>query len=341
MRSMKNLNASERVTVFGAYGHTANFVIAELRRRGFTPILAGRDAVKLHAASEAHPRSEVRVASVDDPASLDAAMDGSAAIINCAGPFLDTSVPLIESAIRSRIPYLDIAAEQAAVLQVFDRFSSDTRADEIVIAPALAFFGGLGDLMATAALGDWDRTDEIRIAVALDSWHPTRGTRITGQRNPGPRYFFTNGALERGDPAPGPAWSFPEPFGTQNVVSLSFAESIVIPRHLRTRDIRAFLGETALRDVRDPNTPAPAPADASGRSAQVFLMDVIVRRGDEERRLVARGRDIYAATAPIVVEAAERILRGLARKKGVVAAGEAFDAQDFLSALSPIEITTI
>jgi len=332
---------SKRVTVFGAYGHTANFVIAELRRRGFTPILAGRDAAKLRAASEVHPGYEVRVASVDDPASLDAALDGSGAIINCAGPFLDTAVPLIESAIRSRIPYLDIAAEQPAVLQVFDRFSVDARANQIVIAPALAFFGGLGDLMATAALGDWDSADEIRIAVALDSWHPTRGTRITGQRNPGPRYFFTNGVLERRDPAPGSAWNFPEPFGTQDVVSLSFAESIVISRHLRTSDIRAFLSETALRDVRDPGTPAPEPADASGRSSQTFLMDVIVRRGDEERRMVARGRDIYAITAPIVVEAAERILEGRARKKGVVAAGEAFDARDFLNALNPIQITTI
>jgi saccharopine dehydrogenase-like NADP-dependent oxidoreductase len=331
---------NKRVTVFGAYGHTANFVVAELRRRGFTPILAGRDAVKLRAASEVHSGAEVRVASVDDPGSLDAAMDGSAAIINCAGPFLDTAEPLIESAIRSRIHYLDIAAEQAAVLHVFDRFSIDARANEVVIAPALAFFGGLGDLMATAALGDWDSADEIRIAVALDSWHPTRGTRITGQRNPGPRYFFTNGVLERRDPAPASPWNFPEPFGTQDVVSLSFAESIVIARHLRTNDIRVFMSQTALRDVRDPDTPAPQPADATGRSSQIFLMDVIVRRGDEERRMVARGRDIYAITAPIVVEAAERILQGRARRKGVVAAGEAFDARDFLDALSSIEITT-
>ncbi len=135
--------------------------------------------------------------------------------------------------------------------------------------------------------------------------------------------------MERRDPALGSAWNFPEPFGTQDVVSLSFAETIVIPRHVRTNDIRSFMSETALRDIRNPDTPAPEPADASGRSSQIFLMDVIVRRGDEERRMVARGRDIYAITAPIVVEATARILQGLARKKGVVAAGEAFDARDF------------
>jgi hypothetical protein len=56
---------------------------------------------------------------------------------------------------------------------------------------------------------------------------------------------------------------------------------------------------------------------------------------------VARGNDIYASTAPIVVEATERIINGLATRTGVVAAGEAFDARDFLNALSPahLEIT--
>ncbi|MEU7900623.1 hypothetical protein AB0B45_48325 [Nonomuraea sp. NPDC049152] len=31
------------VTVFGAYGHTGRFAVAELLERGFVPVLAGRD----------------------------------------------------------------------------------------------------------------------------------------------------------------------------------------------------------------------------------------------------------------------------------------------------------
>jgi hypothetical protein len=62
-------------------------------------------------------------------------------------------------------------------------------------------------------------------------------------------------------------------------------------------------------------------------------MDVIARRGRHERRVIARGRDIYAVTAPIVVEAAQRIAAGAIRTTGVVAAGEAFDARDFLGSL--------
>jgi hypothetical protein len=64
-------------------------------------------------------------------------------------------------------------------------------------------------------------------------------------------------------------------------------------------------------------------------------MDVIVQKGNIERRAVAQGRDIYAITAPIVVEAAQRVLDGRTRATGLVAAGQVFDARDFLHSLAP------
>src|SRR2546429_4255253 len=170
------------VTVFGAYGHTGRFVVSELRKRGFTPILSGRDAAKLKAAGKAHPGSEGRVATVNGSPSLDRAMSGAVAVINCAGAFIDTAGPVIDAVLRASIHYLDVAAEQAAVLAVFERFASAARDAGVVVAPAMGFYGGLGDLLATAAMGEWDAVDEICIAIALDSWKPTRGTRLTGDR---------------------------------------------------------------------------------------------------------------------------------------------------------------
>ncbi|NVJ08318.1 hypothetical protein HUW63_24150 [Myxococcus sp. AM001] len=73
--------------------------------------------------------------------------------------------------------------------------------------------------------------------------------------------------------------------------------------------------------------------DASGRSAQRFLVEVRARQGPEERRVTASGRDIYAFTAPLVVEAVERVLSGGALA-GVRAVGEAFDAADCLRSLA-------
>jgi hypothetical protein len=248
-------------------------------------------------------------------------------------------VPVIEATLRSGIHYLDVAAEQPSVLDVFERFAEAARNAGVVIAPAMAFFGGLGDLLASEAMGQWAAADEICVAVALDSWHPTRGTRLTGQRNAGQRFIFSNNRLERADPPPGRIWNFPAPFGPQDVEGLSLAETVLISRHLRTPEIRAYMNVTPLSDIRNPDTPVPAAADESGRSSQIFLVDVIARRGSEERRAVARGRDIYAITAPIVVEAAQRVVKGLVKTTGVVAAGEAFDPRHFLRSLNPAHLS--
>src|SRR5947199_8500843 len=101
------------VTVFGAYGHTGRFVVSELRKRGFTPILSGRDAAKLKAAGKAHPGSEVRVATVNDSASLDRAMSGAVAVINCAGPFIDTARAGVYGVDRAPITCLECAGGKA------------------------------------------------------------------------------------------------------------------------------------------------------------------------------------------------------------------------------------
>jgi hypothetical protein len=326
------------VAVFGAYGHTGRFVVSELRRRGLLPILAGRDAAKLQAVGDSYPGSEMRVATVGDPVSLDRALSGGAAVINCAGPFVDTAAPLVEAALRAGIPYLDVAAEQTSVLAVFERFSDTARDAAVVIAPAMAFYGGLGDLLATAAMGDWISADEVSVAVALDSWQPTRGTRLTGERNHGPRFIFSNHRLEKADPPPARMWNFPAPFGSQEVVGLQLAETITISRHIKAPEVRAYINLAPLTDLRNPDTPGPVAADESRRSSQIFLMDAIVRRGNEQRRVTARGRDIYAITAPIVVEATERIINGMAKSSGVISAGQAFDARDFLASLSPAHL---
>src|SRR5215469_17068860 len=203
------MSLNHTVTVFGAYGHTGRFVVSELRKRGCRPILAGRDAARLRALGDVHRGCELRVAAVDDPASLDHALSGAAAVINCAGPFLDTAGPVIDAALRARIHYLDWAAEQGAVLSAYERFAKSARDTAVVVIPAMAFYGGLGDLLATAAMSSWEHADEITIAISLDSWKPTRGTRVTGQRNSSQRLFFTKNKLERADPSPPRIWDFP------------------------------------------------------------------------------------------------------------------------------------
>lgn len=325
-----------QVAVIGAAGHTGRFVLAELRRRG----LPARAVVRSGSAASLPDAADLREADLSDPASIAQAISAASAVINCAGPFLDTAESIASAALESGAHYLDVTAEQASAAASLAQFDTPGRRAGLVVLPAMGFYGGLADLLVTAAMDGWASADRVRIAIALDSWHPTRGTRITGQRNMAQRLIISRGALAPLAPPASPeAWTFPVPFGRQAVVAVPFSEIILIAHHLEADDVSTWLNEAALRDIRDPSVPPPQAADASGRSSQVFAVEVVVDRDGEARRLIASGRDIYAITAPLVCEAAERLLDGRFREPGAHAPGAIFDAADFLKALAPAGLT--
>ncbi|MEH1128866.1 saccharopine dehydrogenase family protein [Micromonospora sp. CPCC 206061] len=330
------------VAVFGAYGHTGRFVVTELRARGFVPLLLGRDESKLQTLAASHPGLEYRAASVDDPASLDQALKGAAAVINCAGPFASTAAPVIEAALRTGIPYVDVAAEIEANVDTFAHFTDRARAAGVAVVPAMAFFGGLGDLLVTTAMGDWAAADEAHVAYGLSSWHPTAGTLASGtvsrERRDGQRVRYTGGQLEYyvdERDLPTVEWEFPAPMGARTVLrGFTMADVVTVPSHLSIPEVHTYMTIDAAEDLAAPDAPAPTAVDEGGRSAQTFTVDVIVRSGFTQRRVVASGQDIYAISAPLAVEAVHRILGGQTRTSGVASAGEIFDAPDFLRALS-------
>jgi len=154
------------VAVFGASGHTGRFMVAQLLRRGFAPLAIGRDISKLTESGFQESNVPIRTAFIDDPASLDRSLAGAAAVINCAGPFLDTSDAVAAAALRARIHYLDVAAEQASAQSTFDRFDDAATEAGIVVIPAMGFYGGFADLLATAAMGS-SRLEDRRSPATL------------------------------------------------------------------------------------------------------------------------------------------------------------------------------
>jgi hypothetical protein len=121
----------------------------------------------------------------------------------------------------------------------------------------------------------------------------------------------------------------------QVIGEFTMADVVTIPSHLSIPEVRTHMTTEAAGDLSAPDTPAPAATDETGRSDQTFIVEAVVRSGDTERRAVATGQDIYAVTAPLAVEAIDRILTGRTHAVGVASAGQIFDASDFLGALAP------
>ena len=318
------------IVVYGATGHTGHFVVEELLRQNLPTAVSGRNAAALAAQ---WGDLDVRPAAVDDPHALDLALKNAAAVINAAGPFATTAAPIIDAAARARIPYVDVAAELEANVSTFARESA------LPVIPAMAFYGGLGDLLTTAALGERTSADEVHVAYGLSSWHPTAGTRAAGQvshdRRNGQRVRFSGGRLQyHQDPAVQENWTFPDPLGNRRVIAeFTMADVVTIPTHIAVPEVRTYMTLEAAGDLADSETPAPAAVDELGRSDQTFVVDVRVRTRGEERRATATGQDIYAISAPLAVGAVRRILAGQTRSSGVASAGAMFDAVEFLKDL--------
>ncbi|MFD6135999.1 saccharopine dehydrogenase family protein [Isoptericola sp. NPDC060257] len=335
------MRTPQAVMVYGAGGHTGGFVVDELVRRGLTPVLAGRGAERLAGVASRHPRLEVRVVGVDDAARSRAALDGVAVVVNCAGPFLDTAVPLASAAVAAGAHYLDVTAEQPAVQHLYERLDAPARAAGVAVVPAMAFYGGLADLLVTAVLDGERGADSVEVAVGLDHWWPTAGTRVTGERNTATRLVVRGGRLvPLADPAPTGRWAFPAPLGEQPVVELPFSEVVTVTRHLAVGELTSYLSSAPLAELRDDRTPPP-PGDGA-RSPQRFVVDVAVRRGGTTHRTAVAGQDIYAVSAPILAEGVVRLLDGRVRGAGALAPAEAFDAADVLADLEahPAGLTT-
>ncbi len=322
---------SKTIAVYGAAGHTGQFVVREALRRGLSVIAVGRSAPRL---KQVLPQQVlVRVAALEAAEQLRQAFANCALVVNCAGPFLDSAAPILNAALQAGCHYIDVTAEQASAQNSFADFDTEAHLANRVVIPAAGFYGGLADLLASA-LATQGQIDAITVAVALDRWWPTHGTRKTGARNTAPRLVVTEGQITPMQPDDEvPDWHFAPPLGNQQMVELPFSEIIALARHLKVDRIRSFLNRSALADIRDPTTPAPTAVDDRGRSAQRFEMQVRLVQNGTTKIASACGLDIYAVTAPIVVETALQVLAPSYYRSGALALGEAVDPLTLLRAL--------
>ena len=123
--------------LYGATGYTGQLIAEMAKARGAEPILAGRDADKLKILSE-KLGLKFRVFSIEDRSALDKGMLGIKLMLNCAGPFTQTSVPLAQAAIRNGVHYLDIAGEVHPI-RALQRLDERAKEDDVMLLPGVAF----------------------------------------------------------------------------------------------------------------------------------------------------------------------------------------------------------
>lgn len=125
--------------IYGAYGYSGRLLAEEAVRRGLQPVLAGRDESKLIPVAEAL-NLPYRVFGLDDPKAVEDNLLDMHLVVHCAGPFSQTSAPMIEACLAAQCHYFDITGE----IEVFEHahsLSMDARAKEagIIVCPGVGF----------------------------------------------------------------------------------------------------------------------------------------------------------------------------------------------------------
>lgn len=360
------------IAVYGATGYTGKLIVAELRRRGVEEVvLSGRRADALRAVAEDHGYGAevVRAAAHDDPAALRAALDGCAAVIAAAGPFLQVGDGIVEAAAATGTHYVDTTGEQPFMRRVLDVHGPIAERNGAALVSGMGFDYLPGDLLCAVACEGMDEVDELTLAYAMKGFGATRGTlRSALVMLGGGDVEYVDGAFrETGLKLPRGTFDFGPGFGVQPVTRYPSGEVVTVPRHVNVRTIRsritaatfaphpkaaglvplltpltALTLRTPLRGVlHDAIGKLPEGPPLEERRAARYTLVAVARPvgGGPVARARLDGTDVYGITAVTTVEGALRMAEDGYDRAGGLAPAEAYDARSFLDALAPYGVT--
>ncbi len=123
--------------IYGANGYTGKLIAHEAKRRGLSPIVAGRNAQAVESLAR-ELGLEHRVFACERSQTICENLSGVDLVLHCAGPFSATSQPMLEACVKTKAHYLDITGE----ISVFENIHSQSdrlRQAGIVAIPGVGF----------------------------------------------------------------------------------------------------------------------------------------------------------------------------------------------------------
>lgn len=319
-----------KILLYGAYGYTGELIAEAAAERGLPFVLSGRNKEKVDALAKRLNLPGIP-ADLDDPASLDRALEGCSAVLHCAGPFIRTYSAMAEACFRNGVHYLDITGE----IDVFEGLAAlDAKAQSasVMLMPGVGFDVVPTDCTAAHLKGllpDATHLDLAFKSVGGMMSHGTASTMVMGlgqpnlQRQNGKIVPVKMGTAElsvdfgRGPkPTAGIPWGDVSTAfyttGIPNVatymgVSTSGRRSLKMARWIGPLLRSKFIQRRAQKRV----DAAPAGPDATAR-AKAFTLVWGQARNAQGKSVTTRLKTLngYDLTVAAGLHIAERVLKG-------------------------------
>jgi short subunit dehydrogenase-like uncharacterized protein len=149
--------------IYGGNGYTAALLAQEALARGMRPVLCGRDVGRTKQAAERFGLDH-RVARLDAARELERALRGVSVVMNAAGPFSETTAPLVEACLDNGVHYLDVTGE-AETLDFVSRKHAEARASGIMLMPGVGFDVVPSDCLARHVVDQLARPCRLSIGI--------------------------------------------------------------------------------------------------------------------------------------------------------------------------------
>jgi short subunit dehydrogenase-like uncharacterized protein len=136
-RIFEATNVTDRILLYGSYGYTGRLITERAVADGLDPIVAGRTASKVESQAVEHDLDH-RVFSLANPEIVADAIEDAAVVLNCAGPFAETSAPLVDACLETGTHYLDITGEIGVFESIAERDAAAENAG-VTLMPGVGF----------------------------------------------------------------------------------------------------------------------------------------------------------------------------------------------------------
>ncbi|RBI63771.1 saccharopine dehydrogenase [halophilic archaeon] len=317
------------VLIYGSYGYTGALVAETAVDRGFSPILAGRNAAKVERQAT-DLGLDHRVFSLEHPEVVENRIEDVSAVLNCAGPFSSTAGPLTTACLAAGTDYLDITGE-IDVLETIAGRDVDAEDADVTLLPGSGFDVVPTDCLAAHLRSKLSSPTKLTLAIdGLGTFSPgTAKSIVEGLSRPGAvrqdgtiRTVPAAWKTRYVDFGQGPKTAVTIPWG--DVSTAYYTTGIddietyaTVPEYAlsvmrRTGPLSSVFGsrpvQRAMKAVVDATVSGPT-AEERAQSVSRVWGEV---EDDEGDRATARLRapDTYELTARTAVEAARRVADG-------------------------------
>ncbi|REL32813.1 hypothetical protein DYD21_13380 [Rhodohalobacter sp. SW132] len=175
--------SKQKIVIYGSYGYTGRLIASRAAELYSNVLLSGRNEQKLKKQA-AELNLDYLAVDTSDPLRLENLLNDAHLVIHCAGPFIHTWQPILDSCIRNRCHYLDITGE----IGVFEGIKA--RSDEIAEAKIMAMPGVGFDVVPTDCLALYLKkqlpdADHLELAFMGLGGGVSHGTALTMAENLG------------------------------------------------------------------------------------------------------------------------------------------------------------